>query len=103
MKNFEINKAAETIFSLLKELDGYVQDYEPFKLVKIDKEKARVILWNLAYGAVSLAWMLKPFMPDTSDKILDTFSVDGKTGSEWRAFKIKTNEALFPRILKHEA
>ncbi|MEK7162346.1 MAG: methionine--tRNA ligase, partial [Patescibacteria group bacterium] len=63
MDNLELNRASDAVFRLLKELDGYVQHYEPFHLIETDKEKTRVVLWNLAYGAVSLAWFLTPFLP----------------------------------------
>ena len=98
MENFEINRAADITFNLIKELDGYVQRYEPFKLVKTDQEKARAVLWNLAYGAVSLAWMLSPFLPETSGKILDIFGAEGERESEWKRFVVKDRPPLFPRI-----
>jgi len=98
MESFEPNRAADAAFSLIKELDGYVQHYEPFKLVKTDRETTHVILWNLCYGAVSLAWMLSPFLPETSDKILDIFSAKGERESEWKVFTIKAHPPLFPRL-----
>ncbi|MEK7162493.1 MAG: hypothetical protein AAB730_01375, partial [Patescibacteria group bacterium] len=68
-----------------------------FKLVKTDPEKTRTILWNLAYGAVSLAWFLAPFLPQTSDKIFDIFGVAGKPQNEWNTFVVKEHKALFLR------
>ena len=99
MDNLELNRASDAVFGLLKELDGYVQHYEPFHLIETDKEKTRVVLWNLAYGAVSLAWFLAPFLPQTSDKIFDIFGVVGKPQSEWNTFVVKEHKALFPRKL----
>lgn len=100
MGKFELTKAIDKVFELLKELDGYVQIHEPFKLIKTDKEKTRVILWNLCYGAVGLAWLLAPFLPETSDKIFDIFGISEKIKPEWDSFKAKEHKALFPRIEK---
>ena len=100
MEKFELTKAIDKVFNLLKELDVYVQVHEPFKLVKKDKEKARVILWNLCYGAVGLAWLLAPFLPETSDKIFDIFGISEKIKPKWDSFKAKEHKALFPRIEK---
>lgn len=98
MGTFEPNRAADAAFNLVKELDGYVQRYEPFKLVKTDQEKARAVLWNLAYGAVSLAWMLSPFLPETASKILNIFGAERDRESEWKIFEVKDSPPLFPRL-----
>jgi methionyl-tRNA synthetase len=97
MEAYEINKAADVIFGLLKELDGYVQDYEPFKLIKTDREKTRAALWSLCLGGASLAWMLLPFLPESAEKILDIFGVRGQKSNEWSTFTIKEHKQLFPR------
>lgn len=97
MDGLELNKAIDKVFELLKELDVYVQRHEPFKLVKTDKEKARAILWNLAYGAVGLAYYLTPFLPETSNKIFDIFGIEDRKNMTWTTFKAKEHKALFPR------
>src|SRR3989344_2605062 len=65
----EINKAADVIWELIGHLDQFVTDYEPFKLVKTDKDKAEAIIWGLLYGLREVAQMLVPIMPDTAEKI----------------------------------
>ncbi len=100
MDEFELTRAIDKSFHLLKELDGYVQNYEPFKLIKMDKEKTRAVLWNLSYGAAAAAWLLLPFLPETAEKIFDIFGVEGKKPEEWNKFTVKEHKALFPRIEK---
>ena len=99
MSNFELTRAIDIVFGFLKELDGYVQKYEPFKLVKTDKEKTRAVLWNVCCGAVFLARLLIPFLPETSRKIFDIFGVSEKQET-WITFKAKEHKALFPRLEK---
>ena len=94
MERYELTKASDIIWSLVKKLDGYITDYEPYKLVKTDKEKTEAILANLLYGISVIADILSPFMPETSEKILDLLGGDNEKNS----FSVKTvDTALFPR------
>lgn len=97
MQHYELKSAMDLIWTLLGELDEYVQTYEPFKLVKTDQERTKAVLWNLAYGALSVAWMLKPFMPDTSEKILNAFGVGSDSGGGWKEVRVKLDKPLFAR------
>ena len=47
MDSFEVNNAADIVWELIGTLDGYITDYEPFKLIKEDKEKTENIIWNI--------------------------------------------------------
>jgi len=96
-ESYQLKQAADIIWALLGELDVYVQTYEPFKLIKTDVEKTRAVLWNLAYGALSVGWMLKPFMPDTAEKILKAFGVKSDSKEEWLKVRVKLEAPLFAR------
>src|SRR3989344_2666903 len=95
--DYKLKQVLDAVWALLGELDAYVQTYEPFKLIKTDTEKTRAVLWNLSYGALSIAWMLKPFMPDTAEKILDTFGVKSDSTEEWLKVGVKLDDPLFTR------
>lgn len=97
MENFNLKAAFDSVWGALKEFDGYVQIHEPFKLIKTNEEKTKEVLWNLAYGALTIAQMLEPFMPDTSEKILNIFGADKNEKGKWQKVKINLGEALFPR------
>jgi len=71
MDNYELNKAADIIWEKIAELDLHIQKTEPFKVVREDKEKAKEILRYLVAGLFQVAEMLKPFLPETSDKIME--------------------------------
>jgi methionyl-tRNA synthetase len=94
MERYELNKAADVIWLLIKQLDGYINEYQPYKLIKTDKEKTEAVLANLLYGISVVADILSPFMPETSEKITELLGSD-TTGA---SFAVKTVEApLFPR------
>ena len=69
MSDGEVNKATDVIWELVGYLDQFVTDYEPFKLVKIDKKATENILWGLLYGLHNISLMLIPIMPNTAEKI----------------------------------
>jgi len=65
----EINKGADVIWELISHLDQFITDYEPFKLVKTDRDKTEAIIWGLLFGLREVAQMLVPIMPDTAQRI----------------------------------
>lgn len=97
MDRFQFSGAMDQIWRLLGALDGYIQTYEPFKLVKLDKEKTEAVLWQTAYGALEVAWLVRPFMPETSNKIFKIFSVEPGDPKEVDQIKIFPHAPLFPR------
>lgn len=69
LENFEINKAADFIWKEIGEMDKYIQENQPFKIVKEDKEKGKEMISSLVVCLYSVARMLNPILPDTSAKI----------------------------------
>ena len=69
MDAFQINKAADALWRLIKVLDGYIADYEPYKLFKENPEKAKAVLWSVLEGLLHVSVMLEPFMPETAATI----------------------------------
>ncbi|TAL48743.1 methionine--tRNA ligase [Patescibacteria group bacterium] len=66
---FEIQKAANIIWEKIGELDRRIQETEPFKLVKENKEKAVEIISSLAVDLYTIGRMLNPILPETSSTI----------------------------------
>ncbi|MBU1730121.1 methionine--tRNA ligase [Patescibacteria group bacterium] len=75
MDKYDIQNAADTIWRLVGLLDGYITDYEPFKLIKEDKNKTENILWNVLYGIYWITQMVAPILPDTAEKITKALGV----------------------------
>lgn len=68
-EKFEINKACEFIWGQISEMDKFIQENQPFKVVKTDKEKGQKMISDLAVRLYSVARMLNPILPETSEKI----------------------------------
>jgi len=69
LEKFEINKTCEYIWSEISEMDKFIQENQPFKVVKTDKEKGQKMISDLVIRLYSVARMLNPILPETSAKI----------------------------------
>lgn len=69
LEKFEINKTCEFIWKEISEMDKYIQENQPFKVVKTDKEKGQKMISDLVVRLYSVARMLNPILPETSEKI----------------------------------
>jgi methionyl-tRNA synthetase len=85
-QNYNLQSAIDKIWELIRRSDLAIQEKEPFKKIKINPEKAKIDIQFLLFDLWKISILLKPFMPGTSEKILDAL----KNNSE-----IKT--PLFPR------
>ncbi|MFH1192521.1 MAG: methionine--tRNA ligase [bacterium] len=109
MDNFLLNEALAVANKLIKECDGIIAETKPWELIKNgENEKACEILFTVVEAIRHIAWMLKPFMPDTADKIFDILGIadieSGKTleyARKWGSVEFgefKKVDALFPRV-----
>jgi len=69
METFEFNKALDYIWKELGALDSYIQETEPFKLIKTDKDKAKEAVAYLLIRLYELVVILEPFLPESSEII----------------------------------
>lgn len=96
-------------------LNKFINDAEPWKLIKTNKEQTALVVYDLLESLRQIAWMIRPFMPDTSDKIFTQLFADEKEraaelkktfkkAQEWGGLKsgtkIKKSGVLFPRLVK---
>lgn len=70
LENFEIGKAANYVWEKIGELDRFIQENQPFKVVKTDPEQGREMIRDLVGRLYSVAQMIGPLMPVTSEKII---------------------------------
>jgi methionyl-tRNA synthetase len=72
---FQYNVALQRIWlEVLDAANRYIQETEPFKLVKTDPEGARAVLANLAESIRVVAILLKPFLPTTAATFYGAFN-----------------------------
>lgn len=71
LEKYDVQKAADVIWSIIAEADKYIQETQPFKLVKTDKEKGQEIIKDLVGRVALIGEMLSLLLPETSKKILE--------------------------------
>ena len=76
MDKFELHHALNEIFIFIKHVNKYINDTEPWKL---DGKELSNAVYNLCESLRIIAILLHPFIPNTSDKILNQLGV--KLGS----------------------
>jgi len=75
---FNLQKVCNLIWKKIGDMDKYIQDTEPFKLVKEDMTAAKIIIESLVQDINDVAIMLKPILPETAQKILTSVKENKK-------------------------
>ncbi len=81
LDTYKVADALSEIFDLAKRCNKYIDETMPWALAKDEDKKGRLgtVLYNLLEGIRFIAVLLKPFMPETSDKILEQIGTDVNT------------------------
>jgi methionyl-tRNA synthetase len=69
MENYEISKGADFIWIQIQEADLYIQNTQPFKLIKTDPEEAKKHVKYLLGALWRISVALLPILPETAQKI----------------------------------
>lgn len=83
---FKLNEALESIWKKISIIDREINETKPWTIE--DNEELKKLLQNWVEKINQIAFELKPFLPETAEKISKQFS----------AKNIKSGEPLFPRI-----
>jgi methionyl-tRNA synthetase len=92
----KLQSAANTLISITRVGNQYLNDKEPWNLIKTDKAKAATILYVAAQIVKAACVVSAPFMPSTADKLWQTLNLDGSVHtSRWK-------DALKPLEVGHK-
>lgn len=97
----KFREAIREIFNLAEAGNKFLAETEPWKTIKDDKETARKDLVTVAQVISSLATLISPFLPRTSENIRDYF--EANTDKVWQfekinSLKIHDSKPIFKRI-----
>jgi len=84
--NFQLNRAADIVWEHIQILDNKIASEKPYDAVKENPEAGKRIIRDCVQELFWIGSLLSPFMPDTSQKILEAIAANKKP------------ENLFPRI-----
>lgn len=85
IEDFRFDEALKTVWEIVTQTDQFINEEEPWKLEGEDLKK---VLDHLVNHLRLIAFNLKPFLPETSEKIEKQF----------KGVKIKSESPLFPRL-----
>ena len=104
------DNALATVWTHIASANKYIEDMQPFKLIKTDPEKTAEVLYGVLESCRLYAWLISPAMPETSNKIFVQLglAMDQKAdhswdeGLKWGGLKggseLPEPVPLFPRI-----
>jgi len=86
LEEINFREALEAIWEFIGLCDEYLEKNKPWELIKTNQDKFKKVLKELLGALKEIAFLLKPFLPVTSEKILAQIEQNKKT------------ELLFPRL-----
>ena len=106
MENYEVSAAIDEIFGLLRSSNKYIDETMPWLLAKDSEKQDRLmtVLYNLLESIRIAAILLKPYIPDTSSKIIDQLN-NNRSDINFvsdNTYEVTEPIKLFERINKEE-
>jgi methionyl-tRNA synthetase len=106
---YEFHVALENIWRFIHVVDKYIDENKPWELAKENnQEKLNWVVYGLLDGLHQLTWQIRPFLPETSNKIGKALKIKGINKKQplyedsWTNIKpgtkIKKIDLLFPRL-----
>ena len=109
INGFKLNEALNAVWKFIGSCDEYVEKEKPWEL---EEDKKNEVVYNLLESLRQIAWMIRPFMPETSSKIFGQLFADederkkemNKNLDEAREWgkaefvKVEKGESLFMRL-----
>lgn len=113
MRNLKFEDALNVIWQNIRAANAYIDKEKPWEMaVGAGKEDLPKVIYNLLEILRQCSWMVLPFMPQVSDKILEQLGFDPAQEKEkeievlrkWGGLKagqkVKKGENLFQRLIK---
>jgi len=89
LAQYRFNDALFYIWQKIGSVDAYISQEKPWELLKQINPKVKDVLAHAVNEIIDIAYLLAPFMPETSKTLLEQFQVA----------QIKAQKPLFPRII----
>ncbi|PQJ77594.1 methionine--tRNA ligase [Polaribacter glomeratus] len=76
IERYRFREASQELMNLARLGNKYLADEEPWKVIKVDEERVKTILFVALQISAALAIVSEPFLPFTSDKLKGILSID---------------------------
>lgn len=95
IERYRFREASQELMNLARLGNKYLADEEPWKVIKVDEERTKTIMFVALQIASALATLSEPFLPFTSDKLKNILSVTS-SAIEMSWEDISTKNVLLP-------
>lgn len=69
IENLRFSEALVGIWNIIRQCNKLIDDEKPWELAKSDRKKLDKVLGEICQSLFKVAWLISPFMPQTSQKI----------------------------------
>lgn len=95
MDKYHVSNSLTELWSLISRVNKYIDETAPWTLVKQgETDKLNSVMYHLVESLRKIGIILKPFMPETSEKILEQLGINNLDATTWDSIKNKKNVIL---------
>ncbi len=91
IERYRFREAGQELMNLARLGNKYLADAEPWKVIKVDEQRTKTIMYVALQIASALATLSEPFLPFTSDKLRGILAIEK---NEWN--EVTTKDVLIP-------
>ncbi|MDG1423204.1 MAG: methionine--tRNA ligase [Flavobacteriaceae bacterium] len=94
IQRYRFREASQELMNLARLGNKYLADEEPWKVIKVDEERVKTIMYVALQIASALAVVSEPFLPFTSDKLKKMLNICDAIDCSWS--DVSEKETLLP-------
>ena len=94
IQRYRFREASQELMNLARLGNKYLADEEPWKVIKVDKERVKTIMYVALQISAALAVVSEPFLPFTSDKLKKMLHISNENDRSWN--DVSEKEVLLP-------
>ncbi len=94
IQRYRFREASQELMNLARLGNKYLADEEPWKVIKVDEERVKTIMYVALQIASALAVVSEPFLPFTSDKLKKMLNICDAIDYSWN--DVSEKETLLP-------
>ena len=94
IQRYRFREASQELMNLARLGNKYLADEEPWKVIKLNEERVKTIMYIALQIASALAVVSEPFLPFTSNKLKKMLNICGETDSSWN--EVSEKDIILP-------
>ncbi|TMM29868.1 methionine--tRNA ligase [Polaribacter aestuariivivens] len=94
IERYRFREASQELMNLARLGNKYLADEEPWKVIKVDEERVKTIMYIALQIAAALAVVSEPFLPFTSDKLKSILNLSSRAQSRGLSWEDISNKDI---------